>query len=252
MRVTSQPLACLPIFMLLVTLTTGPAQAAVMVFLDRQSFNAAHPGLVVEGFEAGVPNISFGSPLDSTSDNGAFSPGDILPGVAFANVPDDALSLVGDSDFPGLTSKTLIKDAESQGGTGSLDISFPAGTFAVGLDLYHTTGGNTGLIAAETTVSFFGSSGLLDSIVLDTSASGAVFLGVSETETIERVNVDGVVPGFFSFEMIDNVAFNHSPPVWWLLSCRAAARCSSAAQRQPSPRLSTRAPWMPPVAISPR
>jgi hypothetical protein len=207
-RVTPLLPACLSCLMLLVTLTTSSAPAVATVFPDRQSFDAANPGLVVEGFEAGILNISFGSPLDSTSDNDAFSPGDILPGVAFANVPDDALSLVDGSDFPGLTSKTLIKSAESQGGAGSLDISFPAGTFAVGLDLYHTTGGTTGLIAAETTISWFGSSGLLDSIVLNTSASGPVFLGVSETEIIERVNVDGVVPGFFSFEMIDNVAFN--------------------------------------------
>ena len=110
--------------------------------------DAANPQLVVKGFEAWTWKVDLGSPPGSTNTNAAFTPGAILPGVAFANDPDNALSRVVGLDLPGLTGKTPIKRTEWLGKQGPRGKSLSIGTFVVGLDLYPTTGGNTVLITA--------------------------------------------------------------------------------------------------------
>jgi hypothetical protein len=193
-----------------------------MFYTDLPSFRAANPGLAVEDFEEGNVGFGFDSPLNSTSSNDAFSPGDILPGVDFSNNPDNNLALVDSSHYPGLLSKTLIKGSEAPpGGSSSLDIVFSGDNiYAVGFHLYHTTGGSTGLIAADNDISIYGTMGLLGSQNVTTSDTGPVFFGVSsDSEVIKRINVDGIVPFFYSFEMIDNVEFNSIPipGAIWLL-----------------------------------
>ena len=196
-----------------------PAHAALTFFPDRAAFESAHPGLDVEDFEEGAVFRNFSSPLDSASDNRAFHPGDILPGVAFSNSDPaatvDDLILLDGSGVVGLPSKALSKALDSLGdsfGSG-LDITFAGDhVFAVGLDAFldNTTGV---LSVAETRVSIFGSAGLLDTVTLFTSASGPVFFGVaSDLDPIKRINVDGVFPGHFSFELVDNVSFASSVP----------------------------------------
>jgi hypothetical protein len=197
-------------------LISTTAQAVLITYTDRTTFNSANPGLVTEDFEEGLLGRlvgDFPSPLDSTSDNVSFDPGDILEGVAFSNsdsVSDD-MNITDGTDFPGIVSKALLKGAESPpGGSSFLEIEFSNNNvFAVGLDIYHTTGGTTGLIDALTDIRVFGASGLLDTLTTTTSLTGPVFLGVSsDADAITRVEVDGAVPGFFSFEIIDNVSFN--------------------------------------------
>ena len=205
--------------------TSQPAHAALTFFSDRAAFDSAHPGLDVEDFEEGVVFTNFSSPLDSTSDNGAFGPGDILPGVAFSNADPAAtvndLILLDGLGVTGLTSKALSKALDSLGddfGSG-LDITFAGDhVFAVGLDVFldNTTGV---LSVAETRVSIFGPAGLLDTVTLFTSASGPVFFGVaSDLDSIRRINVDGVFPDHFSFELVDNVSFASSVPTPGMLA----------------------------------
>src|SRR6188768_3403188 len=63
----------------------APASAALLTFDTRAAFNAAAPGLSVEDFEEG--NIGaggiegFDDPLDSSTNNVFFAPGDILAGL---------------------------------------------------------------------------------------------------------------------------------------------------------------------------
>lgn len=193
------------------------ALADLMYHSDRGTFDAANPGLVVEDFEEGATNVPFLGPLDSTSDNTAFSPGDILEGVAFSttNTLGDYLTVYDSvGSGPPLPSKVLFKGSEDLNANTSLDTDFIGdNVFAVGLDIYLIIGGDNPLIAAETTISIFGEGGLLlGSQNVTTSEDGPVFFGVSsDSDPIKLVNVDGVVPGFYSFEGIDNVAFNPIP-----------------------------------------
>jgi len=193
--------------------------ATLTFYSDRTAFALANQGLSIEDFEDGLVWRNFSSPLDSTSDNDAFNPGDILPGVAFSNSDPAAsindLILVDGSGVTPLPSKALSKALDSLGvafGSG-LDIAFAGDkVFAVGLEVFlDDSTGN--LSSAETKVSIFGSVGMLDTVTLFTSDSGPVFFGVSsDRDPIKRINVDGVVPGHFSFEIIDNLNFVSSIP----------------------------------------
>ncbi len=60
-------------------------------YTDRPTFDAQNPGLPIEDFEeasigAGTVD-SFFSPLDETTTNAYFIPGDILPGIQFTDGP---------------------------------------------------------------------------------------------------------------------------------------------------------------------
>jgi hypothetical protein len=193
-----------------------------MFYTDLPSFRAANPGLAVEDFEEGNVGYDCDSPLNSTSSNDVFSPGDILPGVNFWNVPDNSLTLLDSSNCPGLSSKILAKGSESPpGGSSYLDIVFSGdNVYAVGFYVYHTIGAHLGLYEADTDISIYGTMGLLGSQNVTTSDTGPVFFGVSsDSEVIKSVKVDGSVPGYYSFEMIDNVEFNSIPipGAIWLL-----------------------------------
>src|SRR5689334_14012098 len=67
------------------------AAAQVTTFTTRASFNAANPGLPLEDFEeATLAPSTFGNitgPLNTTSNNIAFVPGDILPGLSLVDNP---------------------------------------------------------------------------------------------------------------------------------------------------------------------
>ena len=107
-------------------LFSATAQAALTVYMDRATFNASNPGLVIEDFEEGIPKIGFPSPLNSTSDNGAFDPGDILDGVEFVSTElnPDALTIADGNDLTGLATKTLVKNASTSDELSFLQIKF--------------------------------------------------------------------------------------------------------------------------------
>jgi len=194
-------------------LFSATAQAALTVYMDRATFNASNPGLVIEDFEEGIPKIGFPSPLNSTSDNGAFDPGDILDGVEFVSTElnPDALTIADGNDLTGLATKTLVKNASTSDELSFLQIKLSGNNvYAVGLDIYLTLGTGGGLVADNTEIRLFGSGGgLLDTQTITTLTSGPIFFGVSsDSAAISRVEVDGFVEGFFSFEGIDDVAFN--------------------------------------------
>jgi len=196
--------------LLLLGVAPMQAQAALIYFSDRAAFNAAAPSLTLETFEEGTPQLNFLSPLDSTTSNSAISPGDIVPGVIFASTEPSNPFLILDNVLT--SSQILLKSAESAGGS-SLDISFSLNNvFAVGIDVYQALNGLQ-LVPANTTISIFGDGGLLGTQTVTTSTSGGVFFGVASSgDNIRRINVDGVVPGYYSFEAIDNVAFAAPEP----------------------------------------
>lgn len=181
--------------------TASAVHAAVVFYADRASFDAANPGLPIEDFEeanvsaAGI--LSMPNPLDSATNNGIFSTGDILNGLRIRTPDNDgpsALAIPG-AGFAGIVpSKSVFGNFF---GTGLDAIFYDGDVFAVGLDLYSYSAGST------RTVNVFGTAGLLDSITLAVSTSGT-FVGIQSSDRIAYVNVGGVAGYTIGF---DNVAF---------------------------------------------
>lgn len=87
----------------LAVLTPATSFAVPTFYTDRPTFDASNHGLSIEDFEEGVVPVNgavpMDAPLDSTTNNGFFAPGDILPGIRFQDNPGpDAnhLFLTGD------------------------------------------------------------------------------------------------------------------------------------------------------------
>ncbi len=88
-----------------------------------------------------------GNPLDSATNSGIFSPGDILPGLsisATSPVPDNDLAIVG-VGYSGLANKAVF----TQTGNATLNLNFGPGQTAVGLGLV------SAVESANFTLSFF-------------------------------------------------------------------------------------------------
>src|SRR5215472_15099101 len=110
----------------------GQAEAGLIFYTARASFDAASPGLPVETFEAARVSGSHAlvnSPIDSTTNDGVFQPGDILPGLLVGNTPGSStngLVVTGTGAVTGTTKAvgtSLYADA--------LSLSFTPGVSAV-------------------------------------------------------------------------------------------------------------------------
>ena len=175
---------------------TPATSFALTFYTDRPTFNLANPGLPIEDFEEGNVGaggvISFDGPLDSTSNNTGFMPGDILPGISFVASTTD-LALTGDG-FLGIPTKAI--GPNSFGDT--FDILFTTPVLAAGMDVL------TPLNASVVTASVFGEGNvLLGSTMINASAT-PTFFGVSNMAAITRINLDAEANGG---EIIDNIAF---------------------------------------------
>jgi len=190
-----------------------PIQAELSaVFDDRATFLAQFPDLPLEDFEegrvaerdvAGCPG-----PLDATSDNDCFHPGEIQPGVRFnSELPAGGaeIALVGPG-FSGATSKAIVAGEF----TDAFIIEFTDGNVtAAGMDLVAYFNNDV------CRIDVFGQNGLINSTTAPCTNGGA-FWGVSATEIITRIRIsspNGQAEG------VDNIAFgggvvppiNHAP-----------------------------------------
>ncbi len=111
----------------------GENQAAFVVYTDQASFQAAAPGLTSQTFAmANVANgggVGFTGPLDSSTNNGIFAPGDIAPGLTI-NAANSQLAALG-IGFSGNTEKSVFSD----NGVG-LNLTFAPSINAIGLTLF--------------------------------------------------------------------------------------------------------------------
>ena len=185
---------------------------SVSYFTDRAAFLAQFPDLPEETFEAGQVLdgrvVPCPGPLDATSDNACFHPGDIKAGVQFNSDPArvmDALVLVGNGFF-GAPSKNVVANVF----TDAFLIDFTeTDVTAVGMDLVAYLSDDT------CQIDVFGANGLLASTTAPCT-SGGTFWGVSTSEPITRIRV--LAPSGQS-EGADNIAFgrgaalpvNHAP-----------------------------------------
>jgi hypothetical protein len=184
------------------------AQAALVIYGDRASFDSANRGLAVEDFEeARVPQggiDAMPNPLDSATSNAIFQPGEILAGLRIRtpdNDSDRALAIPG-AGFAGIVpSKTVFGNVFGSGLEAAL---YEGDAFAVGLDLYNFDFSG---VAADRSLSVFGASGLLYNATFSVESSGT-FFGISSNEAITRIFVSGL--GGYTIRF-DNIAFGGAP-----------------------------------------
>ena len=186
-----------------------PIQAELTaVFDDRAAFLAHFPDLPVEDFEEGRvadrDAVGCPGPLDATSDNDCFHPGEITAGVRFnSELPAGGaeIALVGQG-FGGAASKTIV-----------------AGDFA-DVFVIEFTGGNVTAVGMDLVAYFrddvcqidvFGQNGLISSVTAPCTNAGA-FWGVSANEAITRIRIASPTG---QAEGVDNIAFGGGvvPPV---------------------------------------
>ena len=196
--------------------TTNPAvplqaDVAVFFFSDRASFLAQFPDLAMEDFEAGLVRTPPGvmtcpGPLDATSDNACFHPGDIAAGVQFNADHFEAgeeIVLV-DAGFFGAPSKSIVANVF----TDAFIIEFSgAGVTAVGMDLVAYLDDDICQIDVS------GQSGLILSTTAPCTNAGA-FWGLSSSEPITQIRIFS--PSGQS-EGVDNISFGQAvrvlPPI---------------------------------------
>lgn len=188
--------------------TAAPAPAAVITFASRAAFDTAFPGLPLENFEeARVAAGGFGlmpNPLDSSTSNPIFSPGEILDGLRIR---------VGTSPFfdpnnmfiagPGFA--TYVSKAVSYNGSDTLPPKMTVEFYnndvnAFGLDLTSNPNGNTVMLTL-----FSGTTSLGTFTVTNVQGSGTFFGAFNDDlgQPITRLELNSAM-NFFG---LDNVAF---------------------------------------------
>ena len=169
----------------------GTPASAIVFSTNNVDFDMRFPALPGEDFDDGNVIaggfVNVGSPLDSGTDNAVFSPGDIPDFVAFEDRGPDAgqnLALAG-AGFSGLASNALFVESVQD----TLDILFPNGALAVGLDIV------TLFADANVLVTVFGAGDLMiGSDVLAISDGSLTFLGIEveafSSDVITRINLN--------------------------------------------------------------
>jgi len=151
--------------------------------------------LPTEDFEEAIVQgvVSFFGPLDEFTNNGVFSPGDILPGVVFT------VSGGGSNEFvmlgPGFIGNNDSKVFGPNTFVDNLIINFTENNvFNVSMDVF--AGAGDGNIEIE----FFGNSGSLGTTIIY-GTNNATYLGINSEEPIKRIEFDGFA------DLIDNLSF---------------------------------------------
>jgi hypothetical protein len=172
-------------------------------YTDRAVFNAAHPGIPLETFAlTNVPPnsvLACPEPFNNATNNGCFSPGDILPGISVWNT--NAVDLVVlTPPFFGVNCVAVGPNTFTDHG----EMQFNPPVEAVGFDLNSNVPGSY-------TIEIFGPGGSLGT----TTAPGAIpaiFWGVDTSDPggISRITTNSAAG---NGELYCNVAFGQPVPV---------------------------------------
>src|SRR5258705_4651327 len=201
----------------------APIQAELTaVFDDRATFLAQFPDLPVEDFEEGrVADrnaVGCPGPLDATSDNDCFHPGEIEPGVRFnSELPAGGfeIALIGPG-FSGAVTKTIVAGDF----TDAFIVEFTGGNVtAAGMDLVAYFSNDI------CQIDVFGQNGLISSTTAPCTNGGS-FWGVSANEAITRIRISSPRG---QAEGVDNIAFGGgvAPPINHPPTANAAGPYSS-------------------------
>ena len=188
--------------------TAQPAQGSIITYSSQAVFDAAFPGLTQQDFSAAkVADGGFGlmaNPLDSSTNNAIFKPGDIKDGlritVGHSSFSDPDNLFIAGKGFANYVRKAVSYeggDTESP----KMTVSFYNNNVnAFGLDLTSNPDGNT------VTLELFSGAKDLGGITVQNVKGAGTFIGAFEDDLsmpITRVELNS--PGnFFGF---DNVEF---------------------------------------------
>jgi len=192
------------ITVLLFTATSSLAQ--VTFTNDEATFNANNPGLALQDFESGnvAPNsvMQCSAVVNENTSDGCFSPGDILPGIEFAQVPLGAHTLfIAGPGVEGNTFVVLFTDFN----TDAMDITFPGNSVnTAGLVLGCLSEGPS--CSDTLIISVFGTGDeLIGSTQRAVTGQFDTFVGIRSSELVTRINVASL-PGK-GFESLGRISF---------------------------------------------
>lgn len=172
--------------------------AGLTFFSDPALFAASCPGLPTEDFEEAIAE-GFGQeflpPLNETTDNGIFSPGDILPGVSIT-VPNE-LGILNPNEITDNLSKSLLDNFADK-----MSINFTAGdvqAVSMLVQLYFLPG--------DVEIEIFGTSGLLGTTTVFGTGAGT-FFGLMSDEPITLITLEATFKfEARGYEAIDDLSF---------------------------------------------
>jgi hypothetical protein len=178
---------------LLVLAAAGTAQSAAVFTTNLAAFNAANPGLTVEGFEnanlASGADTAFTGPLNAATNSATFATGSVVPGFSISATGGSAI--YASRDVGGNTGANVSSNSFGE----NLNIAFMGGITAVGIDLLQWFGNNGGW-GIEV---YDAADNLLGSFA---TAAGS-FVGVVSDVAIARMFLDKPNTG----AVIDNLRF---------------------------------------------
>lgn len=200
-----------PILVLIFAISALTASAQVIFSSDETQFLSDNPDLGFQNFLSAPATpgtfIVCNAPVDASSNDDCFTPGQILPGIAFSDNPgpgNGALLVFG---------ANYISNANPQG-------PLAANTFADTLDILFSSPDTTraGFLAGcmaptgpcsdQMTVQVFGVSDvLIGSTSVPVSSAFNIFVGVTSDETITRINLSNTVNVGSNVESILNISF---------------------------------------------
>lgn len=197
-------------------ISADTSQAVVTFTSNRSQFVNDNPGLLLQTFESG--NVAPGglnscaTPVDSNSNDDCFSPGDILPGIAFSTEPDfgDTV-LAGPFLFSNLNpAKVLLPDGSLQKSV----ITFPGNSVnAVGLEVGCLFDQGFGLPCTGQTfiIQVFGAGdALLGETIVPVDSTFDTFVGITSDALIERITfIDADLVTQLSFNAVEKVYFTN-------------------------------------------
>lgn len=204
-------LLTLGILMLLAGVGASKAQASLIYYSSQASFNAAGPVVSTQTFASAnvAPNsgLYMNNSLSNSTNNGIFSTGNILPGLAISATgtnPGTDLFIGGQGVF-GITNKSVFATYFVE----TLNISFAGGVTAVSLGLLSEYN------SSNFTLSIFNTSNVLigTTSVLNVANSGTgTFFGVTANggDVIGRINLSSDTG---EAEGIDRIQFGSANPV---------------------------------------
>ncbi|GAB4339531.1 MAG: hypothetical protein Kow0089_12510 [Desulfobulbaceae bacterium] len=188
----------------------GAPAGTLTWYTSAPAFHTSHRGLPRENFEEGIvsDNAIFAQPLDTTTDNGFFSPGDIAPGLEITTVSTATPSTALWSFAGGVSNNSSI-NVGTTNVNDDLQLNFSSpDTVAVGMDLLLEFGGGTAVVIV------YGSSDTVLGTATLTQGNppAETFFGVAADQTITRIEIISSAN-----EFVDNIFFGTGSPFPWNL-----------------------------------
>lgn len=187
-----------------------PASAAsqaspLTYYTTRAAVNAVKPGLPLQVFQPINFPAVIPAPLSSTTNNGDFVAGSILPGFALIN------------ENPSLSATGLYVDAGSVGCNwfgDPLVLTFSPGISAFGADSFASSGGSSW--AGVMVAGIYNGTTLLAEPGLNETAGQTVFLGFTSTTPVTKIVITFLPSTDVSWAPhVENIAFGASN-VWYV------------------------------------